>query len=58
MKRLFCGRLAGAAGGRAFGGATPDVGKGTGARVCKKGKKKFFLNNVQNCFPLFLRRNP
>lgn len=43
MKRLFCGRLAGAAGGRAFGGAPPDVGKGTGGRVCKKGKNMFFF---------------
>lgn len=39
VKRLFCGGLAGAAGGGALGGAAPDVGKGTGGRVCKKEKK-------------------
>lgn len=43
MKRLFCGGLAGAAGGGAFGGAAPDVGKGTGGRVCEKGKKNIYF---------------
>lgn len=43
MKRLFCGGLAGAAGGGALGGAAIDVGKGTGGRVCKKGKKYIYF---------------
>lgn len=43
MKRLFCGGLTGAAGGGPLGGAAPDVGKGTGGRVCKKGGKIYFF---------------
>lgn len=43
MKRLFCGGLAGAAGGRTLGGAVADVGKGIGGRVCKERPGIFFF---------------
>lgn len=39
VKRLFCGGLAGAAGGGALGGAAADGGKDTGGRVCREKKK-------------------
>lgn len=43
MKRLFCGGLAGAGGGGALGGTVPDVGKGTGGRVCIERLGIFFF---------------
>lgn len=43
MKRLFCGGLAGAAGGGALGGATLDGGKGAGETICREGKTNFIV---------------
>lgn len=47
MKRLFCGGLAGAAGGGALGGAAADGGNGTGGRFCQERKTQSI---IVSCF--------